>query len=220
MMSNLRQGIGLYAYGQRDPLVMYKKQGHDAFDELQETHPARCRPADLPRCAGRSGDAKGDRRERQGCNRGRHAGRDRDGQGHRSTYGHRTRRARGRSAGRAPRDAEAGGTRSGRRQEGPQAKRQIAAMETTVALRPTSESTASPEETAAPHDGTLHHFPQRTLQRHPLGGSVARCRRRMDRSLRDRGWRATRLSDRGRGLRLAAAGGTSSARGPHRAYPQ
>ena len=36
MMSNLRQGIGLYAYGQRDPLVMYKKQGHDAFDELLE----------------------------------------------------------------------------------------------------------------------------------------------------------------------------------------
>ena len=36
MMSNLRQGIGLYAYGQRDPLVMYKKQGHEAFDELQE----------------------------------------------------------------------------------------------------------------------------------------------------------------------------------------
>ena len=36
MMSNLRQGIGLYAYGQRDPLVMYKKQGHEAFDGLQE----------------------------------------------------------------------------------------------------------------------------------------------------------------------------------------
>ena len=35
-MSNLRQGIGLYAYGQRDPLVMYKKQGHEAFDGLQE----------------------------------------------------------------------------------------------------------------------------------------------------------------------------------------
>ena len=36
MMSNLRQGIGLYAYGQRDPLVMYKKQGHEAFDGLLE----------------------------------------------------------------------------------------------------------------------------------------------------------------------------------------
>jgi preprotein translocase subunit SecA len=34
MMSNLRQGIGLHAYGQRDPLVMYKKEGFEAFDEL------------------------------------------------------------------------------------------------------------------------------------------------------------------------------------------
>lgn len=31
-------------------------------------------------------------------------------------------------------------------------------METTVALRPTSEPTASPEETASPHNGTLDHF--------------------------------------------------------------
>ena len=36
MMSNLRQGIGLQAVGQRDPLVMYKKRGHEAFDELLE----------------------------------------------------------------------------------------------------------------------------------------------------------------------------------------
>ena len=34
MMQNLRQGIGLQAYGQRDPLVMYKKEGHEAFEEL------------------------------------------------------------------------------------------------------------------------------------------------------------------------------------------
>ncbi|MEX2431180.1 MAG: preprotein translocase subunit SecA [Dehalococcoidia bacterium] len=34
LMQNLRQGIGLYAYGQRDPLVMYKKEGHEAFDAL------------------------------------------------------------------------------------------------------------------------------------------------------------------------------------------
>ena len=33
-MENLRQGIGLYAYGQRDPLVMYKKEGHDQFTNL------------------------------------------------------------------------------------------------------------------------------------------------------------------------------------------
>ena len=34
-MENLRQGIGLYAYGQRDPLVMYKKQGMEQFQNLQ-----------------------------------------------------------------------------------------------------------------------------------------------------------------------------------------
>jgi preprotein translocase subunit SecA len=34
-MENLRQGIGLHAFGQRDPLVMYKKEGHDQFQELQ-----------------------------------------------------------------------------------------------------------------------------------------------------------------------------------------
>ncbi len=33
-MENLRQGIGLHAYGQRDPLVMYKKEAHDKFQEL------------------------------------------------------------------------------------------------------------------------------------------------------------------------------------------
>ena len=35
-MENLRQGIGLQAVGQRDPLVMYKKEGHDLFQGLQE----------------------------------------------------------------------------------------------------------------------------------------------------------------------------------------
>ncbi len=34
-MENLRQGIGLEAFGQRDPLVMYKKQGHEKYQELQ-----------------------------------------------------------------------------------------------------------------------------------------------------------------------------------------
>lgn len=33
-MENLRQGIGLYAYGQRDPLVMYKKEGFESFNNL------------------------------------------------------------------------------------------------------------------------------------------------------------------------------------------
>ena len=34
-MQNLREGIGLHAYGQRDPLVMYKKEAHDMFGNLQ-----------------------------------------------------------------------------------------------------------------------------------------------------------------------------------------
>ena len=34
-VENLRQGIGLHAYGQRDPLVMYKKEGHEMFEGLQ-----------------------------------------------------------------------------------------------------------------------------------------------------------------------------------------
>ena len=33
-MQNLRQGIGLQAYGQRDPLVMYKMDAHRLFSEL------------------------------------------------------------------------------------------------------------------------------------------------------------------------------------------
>ena len=35
-MENLRQGIGLQAYGQRDPLVMYKSTGHELFQALQD----------------------------------------------------------------------------------------------------------------------------------------------------------------------------------------
>ncbi len=34
VMQNLREGIGLQAYGQRDPLVMYKKEAHEMFDDL------------------------------------------------------------------------------------------------------------------------------------------------------------------------------------------
>ena len=33
-MENLRTGIGLQAYGQRDPLVMYRTEGHKMFQEL------------------------------------------------------------------------------------------------------------------------------------------------------------------------------------------
>jgi preprotein translocase subunit SecA len=33
-MGNLRTGIGLHAYGQRDPLVMYRSEGHRMFQDL------------------------------------------------------------------------------------------------------------------------------------------------------------------------------------------
>ncbi len=35
-LENLRTGIGLHAYGQRDPLVMYRTEGHKAFREFLE----------------------------------------------------------------------------------------------------------------------------------------------------------------------------------------
>ena len=35
-LENLRTGIGLHAYGQRDPLVMYRTEGQKMFQELQE----------------------------------------------------------------------------------------------------------------------------------------------------------------------------------------
>ncbi len=34
MMDHMRQGIGLQAVGQRDPLVAYKKEGHALFQSL------------------------------------------------------------------------------------------------------------------------------------------------------------------------------------------
>ena len=42
-MEQLRQGIGLQAYGQRDPLVEYKMSGYDMFDEMTAVHPGRYR---------------------------------------------------------------------------------------------------------------------------------------------------------------------------------
>ncbi len=35
-MDQLRQGIGLQAYGQRDPVIEYKISGHEMFDEMTE----------------------------------------------------------------------------------------------------------------------------------------------------------------------------------------
>jgi len=37
MMENMRQGIGLMGVGQRDPLVAYKRQGHEQFQHLLDT---------------------------------------------------------------------------------------------------------------------------------------------------------------------------------------
>jgi preprotein translocase subunit SecA len=34
-MENLRTGVGLQAYGQRDPLVVYRSEGHKMFGDLQ-----------------------------------------------------------------------------------------------------------------------------------------------------------------------------------------
>ena len=36
-MDQLREGIGLQAYGQRDPLVEYKFQGFDMFNDMTES---------------------------------------------------------------------------------------------------------------------------------------------------------------------------------------
>ena len=36
-MEQLRQGIGLQAYGQRDPLVEYKMSGYEMFDNMTES---------------------------------------------------------------------------------------------------------------------------------------------------------------------------------------
>ena len=35
-MGELREGIGLHSYGQRDPLVMYKREGHQRFQDLRD----------------------------------------------------------------------------------------------------------------------------------------------------------------------------------------
>ena len=36
-MDHLRQGVGLRAYGQRDPLIEYKREAFNMFDELMTT---------------------------------------------------------------------------------------------------------------------------------------------------------------------------------------
>ena len=48
-MDEMRQGIGLQAYGQQDPLVAYKREAHDMWDAAPGEHPQPRRPLDLPR---------------------------------------------------------------------------------------------------------------------------------------------------------------------------
>jgi preprotein translocase subunit SecA len=36
-LDNLREGIGLRAYGQRDPLVEYKREAFDMFDQMSDS---------------------------------------------------------------------------------------------------------------------------------------------------------------------------------------
>jgi preprotein translocase subunit SecA len=35
-MDNMRQGVGLHAVAQRDPLAVYKNEGHELFDGMME----------------------------------------------------------------------------------------------------------------------------------------------------------------------------------------
>jgi preprotein translocase subunit SecA len=35
-MDNMRQGVGLHAVAQRDPLAVYKNEGHDLFEGMME----------------------------------------------------------------------------------------------------------------------------------------------------------------------------------------
>ena len=52
-MDELREGVGLQAYGQKDPLVVYKTEGYRMFQSLLGPHPARRGLHHLPGPAGR-----------------------------------------------------------------------------------------------------------------------------------------------------------------------
>ena len=60
-MESLRQGIGLHSYGQRDPLVMYKREGHQRFQDLRDRIQRGRSPHDLPCC--RQARRQGERRQ-------------------------------------------------------------------------------------------------------------------------------------------------------------
>ena len=53
-MEHFREGIGLRAYGQRDPLVEYKNEAFEMFNELREQNPGvdRRRTSSGCRCSG------------------------------------------------------------------------------------------------------------------------------------------------------------------------
>ena len=56
-MEILREGIGLTAYGQRNPLVEYKMAGFDMFDEMIQNINEDTDPPDVSCTAGRAGAA-------------------------------------------------------------------------------------------------------------------------------------------------------------------
>ena len=76
-MTELRQGIGLRAYGQNDPVVEYKREGYAMFEEMiaaiqEETvrrvFIARCRPTptvERKRVAKVTGNSGGDGTKQQ-----------------------------------------------------------------------------------------------------------------------------------------------------------
>ncbi len=78
-MDHMRHGIGLQAYGQRDPLVAYKTEGYQMFQQLLQnieydvTHmiykvqiqPALTRPVMQPGVENRAGDGAGPTRKKQ-----------------------------------------------------------------------------------------------------------------------------------------------------------
>ena len=69
-MDEMRQGIGLQAYGQQDPLVAYKREAHDMWGQLLGEHPQPHRALDLPRRDRRPGPpdpASADRRGAARC---------------------------------------------------------------------------------------------------------------------------------------------------------
>ena len=54
-MDQLRQGIGLQAYGQRDPLVEYKMSGYEMFDAMTAGNPGGYRTSSVPCTHGAEG---------------------------------------------------------------------------------------------------------------------------------------------------------------------